>query len=463
MNHWLRISTITAIVIGVTASGVWLTYPEMFSSSTTNTTSYRTESSSIGDISNTVSATGTLAAVDDVVVGAQLSGQVIKVYADFNDVIEKDQLLAKIDPASFAAQVAQAKALSEKSAADATAQQLQIQRARLNYERSVREVERAHVLYLKKNVSEDALDDLQTTSKQYRLDWQQSIVQLEILQATHAANLASLEQAQIELDRTNIRAPISGFVINRNIEAGQTVASSYNTPELFTLAKSLTEMEIEAYIDESDIGLIVEGQKVSFGVDAFADRSFKGEVKQIRKAPQTNSNVVSYVVVISTSNPSGVLLPGMTANLEVAIEKMDGVQRITNAAIRMANRYTVSDSNEAKGPLSRLKYLNLTKEQTLAIQQALPKKAPDASPDADRQRRQQFNKALAGVLTKEQRSLQKQIRNGQVKMGPVLVLRDNKMETIYAELGVSDDTFTAVINPDLSNETIVTQYRESNQ
>ncbi|GAL28641.1 macrolide-specific efflux protein MacA [Vibrio variabilis] len=261
MNRTIRNTVISLSIAAVASVAIYHTYPVLWGTQSTPAQSYRTESVSIGDISNTVSATGTLAAVDDVVVGAQLSGQVIKVYADFNDSVEEGQLLAKLDPASFVAQVDQAQALADKSASDLKSQELRIERAKLDYQRSIRELNRAKELYVKKNVSEDSIDVLETTSRLLNIDWQQAIVERDILKATHDANNASLAQAKIQLERTDIRAPISGFVINRTIEAGQTVASSYNTPELFTIARDLSEMEIEAYIDESDIGLIKRGAK----------------------------------------------------------------------------------------------------------------------------------------------------------------------------------------------------------
>lgn len=461
MATTFRKALLSTTLVAALTGGVYYFYPHVFSDSKVETKTFTTEQVSLGDISNTVSATGTLAAVDDVVVGAQLSGQVIKVYSDFNDNVERGQLLAKIDPASFIAQVSQAQALVNKSASDQKAQEIRIQRAKLAYERSVRELARSQELYNNKSISEDTLDTLETENQQLKLDWKQSIVELDILQATYDSNLASLDKAKIELDRTDIRAPISGFVINRNIEAGQTVASSYNTPELFTLAKDLTEMEIEAYVDESDIGLIEEGQRVAFGVDAFTNREFQGRVKQIRKAPQDNSGVVSYVVVIETTNKGGILLPGMTANLEISIQKMHDVQRVTNAAVRMASRFEVSASNQEKGPLARLKYLNLSKEQRQKLKELRPNKTAGSSPNANRQQRQMMNKLLSNVLTEEQRALRKQIKDGDIKMGPILLLREGKIETVYAQMGVSDDKYTAIIHPDLSNEVIVNQYREN--
>lgn len=421
---------------------------------------YRTEPVSIGHIDNRVSATGTLTAVNDVVVGAQLSGQIISVLADFNDTVDKGQLLAEIDPDYFSARVSQNQALVAKSAADVNAQQIVIKRAQLNYERAERELARSKKLYTNKSISEDTLDTIETAAQISKLDWQQSRSQLDILKATHQANLASLEQAQIDLDRTRITAPISGFVINRTIEAGQTVASSYNTPELFTLARDLSEMEIEAYIDESDIGLVQVGQQVRYTVDAYPQRNFQGQVSQIRKAPQTNSGVISYVVIIETQNNDNNLLPGMTANLDISIESVRNTQRVTNAAIRAASRY-VNSSSANNDPLARLMHLNLTAEQKQQLRELMPKRQSEGSSTTQRQQRQQMQKVLSTVLTAEQQQLNRKIRQGEISVGPLLVLKEGQVQTIYAQFGASDDKFSAVISPVLNGVEVITQIRDN--
>ncbi|MGR5062186.1 efflux RND transporter periplasmic adaptor subunit [Photobacterium sp. DNB22_13_2] len=450
----------------VSAISLYTLSPDSFSSDNTSAQTFRTEQATIGNVSNRVSATGSLTAVNDVVVGAQLSGQIIKIHADFNDPVEEGQLLAEIDPEYFAAKVAQTQALRDKGAADIDAQQLMIERAKLNYQRSVRELARSRTLYKNKSISEDALDVIETNSQMSKLDWQQSISQLSILKATHAANEASLQQAQIDLDRTRIVAPISGFVINRTVEAGQTVASSYNTPELFTLAKDLSDMEIEAFIDESDIGLVKLDQSVQFSVDAFPERQFNGKVSQIRKAPQDTSGVISYIVIVSARNADNSLLPGMTANLDISIESIRNAQRVSNAAVRAASRYAPSKQQQgARGDiLSRFEHLNLTDEQKQALRQALPSSSPSQggpSNTAMRQQRQQMQKVLSSILTKEQRELQRRVRNGEVKVGPLLVLNNGELNVIYAEFGVSDDSYSSVLSPDISGMKIVTQVRDS--
>ncbi|MCQ1058717.1 efflux RND transporter periplasmic adaptor subunit [Photobacterium sp. ZSDE20] len=462
-------SNIALSIVALAAVGTISFYtlaPHSFSSANPSPQTFRTEQVTFGNVSNRVSATGSLTAVNDVVVGAQLSGQIINIHVDFNDPVEEGQLLAEIDPEYFAAKVAQAQALRDKSQADIAAQKLVIERAKLNYQRSVRELARSRTLYKNKSISEDALDVIETNSQMSKLDWEQNISQLAIFQATHAANEASLQQAQIDLDRTKIVAPISGFVINRTVEAGQTVASSYNTPELFTLAKDLSEMEIEAYIDESDIGLVKLEQDVRFSVDAYPERQFNGQVSQIRKAPQTNNGVISYIVIVSARNADNSLLPGMTANLDISIDSIRNAQRVSNAAVRAANRFASSGQQKgARGDIvSRFEHLNLTEEQKQALRQALPSTpSGQGSPSntAMRQQRQQLQKVLSSVLTNEQRELQRRIRNGEVKVAPLLVLNNGEVEVIQAQFGVSDDSFSSVLSPDISDMKIVTQVRDN--
>ncbi|MGL6261636.1 efflux RND transporter periplasmic adaptor subunit [Vibrio sp. WXL103] len=458
----------SAILIAA-LSGGWFVFQQSTQSTETSAHAFRTEPVSIGNIDNRVSATGTLTAVNDVVVGAQLSGQIITVHADFNDTVEEGQLLAEIDPDYFAARVSQNKALAAKSAADIDAQKIVIKRAQLNFERAERELARSKKLYTNKSISEDTLDTIETAAQIGKLDWHQSQSQLEILKATHQANMASLEQAQIDLDRTRITAPISGFVINRTIEAGQTVASSYNTPELFTLARDLSEMEIEAYIDESDIGLVDVGQQVRYSVDAYPNRNFNGKVSQIRKAPQVNSGVISYVVIIETQNDDNSLLPGMTANLDISIESVRNTQRVTNAAVRVASRY-VSTNSVANDPLSRFQHLNLSAEQKKQLREIMPQRqssgssmapSPGSSSSAQRQRSQQMQSKLASILTPEQQQLNRKVRQGEISVGPLLILNNGKLETIYAQFGASDDKFSAVISPDLTGMKVVTQVRDN--
>ncbi|WP_144213005.1 efflux RND transporter periplasmic adaptor subunit [Shewanella donghaensis] len=421
---------------------------------------YRTEVISKGNILNSVSATGTLAAVDDVIVGSQLSGQITQVYVDFNDTVVAGQLLAQIDPSTFAAKVSETQAQVDKTQADINLQKIAIARAKVTFNKAQRDLQRAEKLSAAKNISEDELDDYQTLVKQNQLDVQQAQAQLDVLHATLASNKASLQQDQINLSRTEVRAPIDGFVISRTIEAGQTVASSLNTPELFMLAKDLSIMEIEAYIDESDIGQLQEQQRVNFTVDAFPDRKFNGEIQQIRRSPESTSGVVSYTVIVSADNRSDVLLPGMTANLDISIDNVRDIQRVSNAALRLATRLNESsDQPQRRGPMASLEALNLSEEQQQQLKQQMPKRSEGFGPGVAEQRQRQMQKLLADVLTDEQKALHKAIQKGTVRTGNVLILRDGEQISVPVQLGITDGQYTELLKPDLNNQMVITQIK----
>ncbi|MBY5990995.1 efflux RND transporter periplasmic adaptor subunit [Ferrimonas balearica] len=419
---------------------------------------YRTEPVSVGEINHTVSATGTLAAVDDVIVGAQLSGQITEVYVDFNDSVSAGQLLAQIDPRTFAAQVDQARAQVTKTEGDIELQAIVVRRAQVNLDKAQRDLTRAHALADANYVSEDDIDALETALTQAELDWLQSQAQLKVFNATLAANQASLAQAQIELDRTEIRAPIDGFVIDRTIERGQTVASSLNTPELFTLAKDLSQMEIEAYIDESDIGRIAEGQRVSFTVDAFPDQRFNGQVSQIRRAPQDSSGVISYTVIVTAANRHGNLLPGMTANLEIGIESARSVTRVSNASLRVASQLERQNTSPQGGMLARLAPLGLSDEQKATLEARMPKPSAAGS-RGDRQMRQRITKLLDEVLTEEQNALRADLQSGKVRIATLYLLKDGRPEPVSVQLGISDGQYTQLLKPALTDEAVIVQVR----
>lgn len=269
-------------------------------------TSYRTENVDHGDIAQTVSANGTLNPVTLVSVGTQVSGTITDLYVDFNDRVEAGQILMRLDDALLRA------ALQQSEANYASAQ------SALRLAQS--DVERIAPLAKDGFVSQQELDRSQQALK----DAQAKVAQTN---------------AQVKKDRTNldyavIRSPVSGVVVSRAVDAGQTVAASFNTPELFKIARDLREMQIDAYFSEADIGQIVVGTPVSFRVDAFSGRRFAGIVKQIRLNPKNESNVVSYNVVVNVDNADQKLLPGMTAYVDIKVQEKDGVLRVPNSALR---------------------------------------------------------------------------------------------------------------------------------
>jgi HlyD family secretion protein len=281
-----------------------------------------------------------------------------EIYADFNTSVKKDQVIARIDPATFELRVAQAgadldAARSAVSVARSTlaAQQAELARVRVNLADAQRDFDRKHSLVEQKFISAAELDKARTVVDATREQLRAVQAQIGVNQSQVQSALAAvkqreslLRQAQVDLDRTIIRAPVDGTVILRNIDAGQTVAASLQAPVLFTIAQDLRDMQVEAAIDEADVGRLRVGQRASFSVDAFPRRSFTGEIRQIRKSPVNVQNVISYTVVISAANPDLALLPGMTASVRVVVEARDNVLKVANAALR----YRPAGAPEAK-------------------------------------------------------------------------------------------------------------------
>ncbi|MCB4811908.1 efflux RND transporter periplasmic adaptor subunit [Methylovorus menthalis] len=267
---------------------------------------YRFKEVTQGDVEQSVSANGTLNPVTLVNVGTQVSGRISKMYVDFNDKVEKGQVLLELDDALFSAQIAQ----SEGNVRNA---QASLDLAKANEAR-------IRSLFQQEYVSRQELD--------------QAVQALKSAQA----NLYTI-QAQLRRDQTNlgysiIRSPVSGVVVDRAVDVGQTVAASLQTPTLITIAQDLSKMQINTSFAEADIGNIKEGQAAKFAVDAFPNRNFEGVVKQLRLNPTTTSNVVTYNVVISVDNPDQTLLPGMTAYVNIGVAKHDNVLLVPNAALR---------------------------------------------------------------------------------------------------------------------------------
>lgn len=301
-----------------------------------------------GDLVATVSATGTLSAVGTVEVGTQVSGTVERVLADFNDRVEAGDLLAVLNTESLDAAVRDAQAgvdraraallqaKAEVDRAHAQAAQAQAQRSE-----ALATLSRNKTLFDKGYLSEQELIPLQTsvaTAEAAPLSSRAQITSAEAAVVSARAAVASAEasRAQIRKNRRNaeIRAPISGLIIQRSIDAGQTVAASFSTPTLFVIAEDLAEMEILVQVDESDIGLVEPGQPVAFTVAAYPDRTFEGLVQQERLQPQTVQNVVLYTVVVAADNDSGLLLPGMTATVSFVVGGVEDALLVPTSALR---------------------------------------------------------------------------------------------------------------------------------
>ncbi|MGQ4660117.1 efflux RND transporter periplasmic adaptor subunit [Lysobacter sp. F6437] len=281
---------------------------------------YRTATVERGDIRVTISATGTLAAISTVDVGSQISGQVTEVLADFNDRVTRDQVLARIDPSTFDAQIAQGDAAVNAARANLATAQASLRNAEADYTRKA-ELGRDQLV---------AASDVDLA----RAARDQARAQVNAAQAQIVQQHASTQTARLNLGRAVIRSPVDGVVLTRTVEPGQTVAASLQSPVLFQIAEDLSQMEIVLAIDEADIGQVAAGQAVSFSVDAFPDRQFRGSVQQVRLSATNTNNVITYPVVVAVDNSDQILLPGMTASAEIEVSRRDDVLRVPNAALR---------------------------------------------------------------------------------------------------------------------------------
>ncbi|MEJ2575804.1 MAG: efflux RND transporter periplasmic adaptor subunit [Gammaproteobacteria bacterium] len=287
-----------------------------------------------GPISAVVSATGTLNPVNTVQVGSQVSGTIQYLYADFNDQVEKDTVIAQIDPAVFQAKLAEAQA----NLANAEAAQ---EKAWVSVEDAKRELDRRAELYRKALIAASELDAA-------RFAYDSARVEHRVKAAGVAQARAALQREQVNLDYTTIAAPIDGVVISRDVDVGQTVAASLQAPTLFTIANDLTRMQVEADVDESFIGMVREGQPVTFTVFAYPERKFRGEVAQVRLQPKVEAGVVKYNCIIHVDNADLALKPGMTATVTIEVDHAEQALLVPHAALRF-----VPDWPEARLAASR--------------------------------------------------------------------------------------------------------------
>jgi HlyD family secretion protein len=377
---------IPAIIIVVLAAfSFWY-----FSSSSSSEVTYRFEKVQRGDIQVTVTATGTLSADTTVQVGTQVSGILSKVNVDFNSKVKKGEVLAQIDPTVLQANVHDAEAT--------------LQRAQAQANNSKRIFDRTKVLFDKGLASQQ--------------DYDAALSAQESDQAQVKSAQVGLERAQINLKYATICAPIDGVVISRAVDLGQTVAASLSAPTLFTIANDLTKMQVQADVDEADIGNVQVGQEVTFTVDAYPEQTFHGVVKQIRLLPQTVQNVVNYTVMIDVPNKDLKLLPGMTATVTILVSKKENVLKVPTIALRY---------------------------QPMPDQIEQRKDSASNSQDSARAaRRRAFMQRMqegggGGGVEGMQRVMQ--TRN----FGRVWVLgKDKKLQPVFVRTGLSDGTYTEI-------------------
>lgn len=298
------------------------------------TRTFATASVRIAPLIDSVLATGRVQTVQSVDVSSQLSGRIDDVYVDYNDIVAEGDPLAKLDQLRFQSRVEELSAALAVVRGELSSVEATLVGSQARFDEDERDYNRKVDLSGKGSVSDSEVSRAMAVKLQSESALQTLAASKEVRTATIAAAIASLRQAQIDLDRTVIRAPISGVVIKRSIEPGQTVAVSLSAPELFIIANDLRQIEVHARVDEADIGKVQVGQSVMFTVDAYPERRFDGAVSQIRKAPEISQNVVSYSVVIDASNPEELMFPGMTALIEIITAQHDQVLQVPNAALR---------------------------------------------------------------------------------------------------------------------------------
>lgn len=288
--------------------------------STSKKEQFKTVKVQRGDIIQRVTATGNVNPVTTIIIGSRVSGTIVALYADYNSQVKKGQIIAQIDPTPFENELKQSEAelLNAKAA---------LFKADVSLKDAERTFKRKQELFKRELIARSELDDAETAYNTAKAQYESSLAHLKKAEA-------GLRQAQTNLGYTKIVSPVTGVVIAKNVEVGQTVAASFQTPTLFTIAPDLTKMQVDTNVDEADISKIKVGMDATFTVDAYPDRKFQGKVSQIRLSPTVTQNVVTYNVVISVDNSHLLLKPGMTANVTFIVESKEGILRIPNSALR---------------------------------------------------------------------------------------------------------------------------------
>jgi HlyD family secretion protein len=450
-----------------------------------------------GTVTATVSATGTLTPVVSVQVGSQVSGQIKALFADYNSPVKKGQLIAQIDPDSIALRVNQAMADLEAARATVLTQranvaalQAEVSRAKVSLADAKRELERNRMLSEKNFISTAVLEKSQATfdvaQEQVKIAQAHLAVadaQVRNVEALVKQREAQLAQARVDLDRTSIRAPVDGIVVKKSVEPGQTVAASLQAPELFVIAQDLRQMQVETSIDEAEVGRIRVGQSATFTVDSFPGRTFRGTVSQVRKAAQVVQNVVTYIAVITTSNPDLSLFPGMTANVRIVVDTRDNVLKLPNTALRFRPAGVVDvrepvpaavtdqgdkGAGRQAGQAARerlVKELDLNAEQQTkleAIFSEMQDKIRALTVEDQNERRKQVERLraesrvrIADMLNPEQRTRYEAMGAARLTRGStsgrVWVVDDaGRPKAVNVRLGLSDGSYTELVSSEFT-------------
>lgn len=430
---------------------------------------YDTAAADRGTIRKVVSTSGPVRALVTVAVGSQVSGQIETLNVDFNSEVKAGDVMAVIDPRTFEARVAQARADLKAAEAALSNQEALLKRGEAVRDQAGKASDRQQALQKKGFAATATVENATRDFAVANADIEVAKAQIESARAGIAQRAAALKQAEVDLERTRIVAPVDGTVISRTVDTGQTVAASLQAPELFKIAQDLRHIRIESQVNEADVGLVTQGNPVSFTVDAYPDRVFQGKVSQVRLSAIELNNVVTYTVLIEASNDDRRLYPGMTANVQIEVAKKDNVLRVPNDALRFKPKTETAggaSGDRSERLLVRLRdELHLSSVQEGVVREEIRKmvaarnSAPGGAqndvmdPAGQRQRLQAaIEHVLQPMLSDEQQPLFVKWKQGRenTKTGGIYVLGpDGQPDRRYVRLGVADDKFVEIANGNL--------------
>jgi len=393
---------------------------------------YRTETIGRGDIEALVVTSGTLNPIETVDVGAQVSGKIEKLYADFNSVVTKGQVVAELDQEPLLMKIQQNEANYKSRVAS-------LERSKVSLQTAEKAYERAKSLFAKELISIEEMDAAEANFLNAKSDLVSS-------EATLAQAKSTLDLSKVDLGYSVIKAPVDGVVITRKVNVGQTLQSNYAAPVLFQVATDLTTMKVECSVDESDIGKVKEGQKVRFTVEAYPNQNFAGVVQQVRFSPETVQNVVTYTTIVNVDNPEKKLLPGMTATVSIIVGEAKNVLRVSNAALRFTPTLPAEELQAImKESMDRM----MAKRQAEGGQPAAPAggAAPAAgSAPAAQEGQRTFNRTGGG-----------QAGGAARQQAPRVWMqdKDGKWSMMFLRTGVQDTSYSEIVRSELKEGDVV--------
>ncbi len=428
-----RIIWIIVALVVVTGAILGLT---VFKNGKNGKVEYRTETVGKGDIEALVVTSGTLNPIETVDVGAQVSGKIEKLYADFNSVVTRGQVVAELDQEPLKMKI-------DQNEANYKSRLAALERSKVQLQTSEKAHERAKSLFAKELISIEEMDAAEAAFLNAKSDLVSS-------EASLAQAKSTLDLSKVDLGYAVIRAPVDGVVITRKVNIGQTIQSSYQAPVLFQVATDLTKMKVECSVDESDIGKVKEGQKVRFTVEAYPNDTFNGVVQQVRFSPETVSNVVTYTTIVNVDNPEKKLLPGMTATVSIIVGEAKDVLRVSNAALRFTPNLSAEQLQAVmKESLDRM----------MAQRQAQGGGQPGApAPGGDAPSAAAAGARPEGPAAQGQRAFNRQGGGqGRQQQMPRVFMTDatGKLKMLFVRTGVSDTSFTEIVRGELKEGDVI--------